>query len=199
MRPTAVAENVTEMRALAALTVLLIASVTHAQELPARTYSASAMVGYSSEAMALWTDSPNKYQTGIGLRVGISIPKLYLGVSFVHHLGYRASASGVGSSYNEHSTNTVFGPEIGYDGHFGRYVILRPYLGAGAAYAWGRTEASGVVKEGGAFRFQITPGFLIGGRTGNVTFGLDLRAVFSPIDLPQHWAPGAFGTVGVAF
>jgi len=194
------------MRALlAAALLLLTTSAAHADG--ERTYSVSAMGGYAGDAVALWTDvagrspteTPNLYRYGFGVRAGVSIPKLYLGAALVHHVGYTESGRGVGSSYDARYHQTLFGPEIGYDAHFGQYFMIRPYVGAGVLFSYSRTTVSGVQKNDDAFRFHITPGFLFGVRTGNVTFGVDLRAVLSPIDVPEHWAPGVFGTVGVAF
>lgn len=66
-------------------------------------------------------------------------------------------------------------------------------------FVYSRTVVVSVEKNDEHFRFHVTPGFLFAARTRDVTLGIDLRGVLSPIDASKKWAPGAFATVGVAF
>jgi hypothetical protein len=162
-------------------------------------YSASASFGYAAEADAIWVGAPSKYRYGVGVRAGVSIPKLYLGAAFVQYTGFTDRARGPDSSYDSTHRTTLFGPEIGYDAAIGSHLLLRPYFGGGVLFEYGRTTVQGITVNDDHFRVHLTPGLLFAAQVSALTFGVDLRVVVSPLGAPVKWAPGAFATVGVRF
>src|SRR5512133_510413 len=74
---------------------------------------------------------------GFGARVGYTLPaKVHLGATFLYHLG-----SSVGTPYGDASTHLYyFGLEGGYDIAVSP-VVIRPYLGLGAAVGVASTPA----------------------------------------------------------
>jgi hypothetical protein len=187
----------TKMRIGAALAFVLVALPARADS--SRTYSVGATVGYASELESIADNTVSKYRVGVGIRAGVSIPKLYLGVAFAHHFGTTESARGVGSSYDANYTSTLLGPEIGYDAAFGDLFMLRPYIGGGVLFERARTKVLDTEKNDDHYRWHITPGLLWTANVGALMLGVDFRVVVSPIVEPVKWAPGAFGTIGARF
>jgi hypothetical protein len=66
----------------------------------------------------------NPFGLGFGGRIGFDFWRLYLGASFMSHLG---GSDTVGAT----DQALLFGLELGYNGRIGRYLTLRPMLGVG--------------------------------------------------------------------
>ncbi len=192
------------MRAAAAIAIALLLCAAPAGADPARIYSVGIIGGYAAEADTWWNAihgerEVSKYRHGFGVRAGVSIPKLYLGLALAHHFGTTDTGRGTGSSFEGRYHTTLFGPEIGYDARFGRYFMMRPYVGAGVLYEYARTTVQGVQANDDQLRFHVTPGLIVAGHIGNVIVGVDLRVVVSPLNAPMKWAPGGFLTLGYSF
>lgn len=186
----------------AALALLLIAAPASAD--PDRIYSIGAIGGYAAEADVIYDaaqghSAVSKYRYGVGVRAGISFPKFYAGLAFTHHFGTSQIGRGVGSSLETRYHTTSFGPELGYDALFGRFFMMRPYVGAGLLFEYSRTIVQGVEANDDHFRFHVTPGLITAAHFGKFMIGVDLRVVVSPLAQPVKWAPGAFLTLGYRF
>jgi hypothetical protein len=111
------------LSAVCLLSVLGIAKAAHAEESPTAGHaSAGALLGYGfKDGVGL----------GLGVRGGYTLPmNLYLGGTFVYHLGKSES-----TPFGDVSTHIYyFGVEGGYD-IYAAPVVIRPYLGLGAATA----------------------------------------------------------------
>lgn len=192
------------LRAAAASAIALSLIAAPASADSDRIYSVGVIGGYASEADVWWDtvrgmSSVSKYRYGLGVRAGISFPKFYAGLAFAHHFGTSQTGRGVGSSFDTRYHTTLFGPELGYDASFGRYFMMRPYVGAGLLFEYSRTTVQGVEANDDQFRFHVTPGLIISANIGKFMIGADLRVVVSPLDQPVKWAPGAFLTLGYRF
>src|SRR4051812_35736486 len=100
-----------------------LAGTAHAEESPTAGHaSAGALLGYGFK---------DGVGVGLGVRGGYTLPmNLYLGGTFVYHLGKSES-----SAFGDISTHLYyFGVEGGYDLSVAP-VVIRPYLGLGAATA----------------------------------------------------------------
>ncbi|HEY5960387.1 MAG TPA: hypothetical protein VIV60_27725 [Polyangiaceae bacterium] len=112
------------------IATFLAVSPAHAEESPtAGKGSVGALLGYG------FKDGLN---LGFGVRGGYTLPaNIYLGGTFVYHLGKTESTPFGDSSVNIY----YFGFEGGYDFAAGP-VVIRPYLGLGAATA--RVKSPGI-------------------------------------------------------
>ncbi len=153
----------------AAAVMLLAAAPAHAEAAPTAGHaSVAGLVGYG------FKDGVN---FGLGVRGGYTLPmNLYLGGTFVYHLGKSQSTS-VGDA----STNLYyFGVEGGYDIAAGP-VVIRPYLGLGPATA--KATVPGFNLGGVSFpettvsdtRFALWPGASVLYPIGPAFIGADAR------------------------
>lgn len=92
------------------------------------------LVGYG-----LGEGEGNAYNLGFGVRAGYALDMgLYLGGTFVYHLGESESAGGIEVSAGVH----YFGAEVGYGIDAGPVNIM-PYLGVGSAAVHGEVCIGG--------------------------------------------------------
>lgn len=186
------------MRALIAAAAILSLS-NGARADSARRVSVGLFGGYAAEGKTIAIGGASYYRTGVGVRAGVSLPKLYLGIAFTHHLGSHDVAESRGLSFDARYNSTLVGPEIGYDGRWSTHAWLRPYLGGGVLYEYSRTTLNGAVVDRSHVRGQFTLGFLAAYQLDNLFFGVDARAILSPFGDPTRWTPGVYVTAGFAF
>jgi hypothetical protein len=134
--------------------------------------------------------SPNYYGLGLGIRGGYTLPmKLYLGGTFIYHLG----SSAVVFANIEQKQNLYYpGVEAGYDLTFGD-IMLRPYVGLGVAIATGSIGNQSDTTS----NFALWPGVLATYSFGMIFVGADARFVL-PTGLGSN-AVSLFATVGARF
>jgi hypothetical protein len=166
----------------AAAVMLLGAAPAHAEPAPT--------AGHGSVAGLLGYGFKDGVNLGLGVRGGYTLPmNLYLGGTFVYHLG---------KSENEYSTNLFyFGAEGGYDIAAGP-VVIRPYLGLGAATAQVSMPAIPGFTEkmsNSETRFALWPGATVLYPLGSWFIGADAR--FLIVD--DFNAFSMFATGGVQF
>lgn len=156
---------------------------------------AAAMLGFASDQLNF----------GFGLRGGKTLENhLYLGGSFVYHVGESVSggstvATGYGTttntSYSASTSVLIVGPEGGYDFDL-RVVVLRPYLGLGLAAFTGSSSAGGVSVSTSGSQFVVWPG-------AQVVYSLPQSNFFLGGDAHLVSVPGAafsvFATAGIHF
>jgi len=170
----------------AAAVMLLGAAPAHAEAAPTAGHgSVAGLVGYG------FKDGLN---LGLGVRGGYTLPmNLYLGGTFVYHLG-KSESTGFG---DVKSNIYYFGVEGGYDIAAGP-VVVRPYLGLGAATAKasfpavaGFTEATSASET----RFGLWPGATLLYPIGPAFVGADARFLI----VEDFNAFSLFATGGVQF
>jgi hypothetical protein len=107
------------------------------------------LLGYGFGSGGGGGESVNPYGLGLGARIGYTLPmNLYIGGTFVYHLGGSRSAGGGGPSVS-YSTWYV-APEVGYEIAAGP-VMVRPYVGIGLAEAHeGSVTVDGITVGGGS-------------------------------------------------
>ena len=135
------------------------------------------MLGFSTDDMNL----------GIGVRGGKTLDnRVYIGGSFVYHLGTSTSASapsGTGTVVSASSSSSLFylGPEGGYDFSV-KPVIIRPYMGLGIASIMASVTVAGTTQSNSATKFVVWPGCTVLYTVPNSNFfiGGDLRFVTVP-------------------
>ena len=175
--------------AAACLLSLAGAKAAQAQESPTAGHgSAAALLGYG------FKDGVN---LGLGVRGGYTLPmNLYLGGTFVYHLGKSES-----TAFGDAKTHLYyFGVEGGYDINAAP-VVVRPYLGLGAATATATIP-------GGSFggvsfpetsasdtKFGVWPGATLLYPIGNAFVGADARFLI----VSDFNAFSAFATGGLQF
>jgi hypothetical protein len=126
--------------------------------------SASGLIGYGFE---------DGYNFGLGVRVGSTLQsKVYVGGTFVYHLGKTESTSGL-----EVSANVLYiGGELGYDIPASETVTIRPYAGLGLASVMAKVKFNGMGGSGSENRAYVSPGILLQAQTSEkVLLGLDGR------------------------
>jgi hypothetical protein len=138
----------------------------------------AAMLGYAS----------NVYQGGIGIRGGKALDNhLYIGGSFVYHLGESTAGPTINGVTNSTSAAAFYtGPEVGYDFDL-RSVVLRPYGGLGFASIIASSTVSGpgiqtTSASSSNTRFVVWPGFSVIWNPPQSRFflGGDVRVVSVP-------------------
>jgi len=153
----------------ACLVSIFAASPARAEESPTAGHtSVGALLGYGFK---------DGVDLGLGVRAGYTLPmNLYLGGTFVYHLGKSES-----TPFGDVSTHLYyFGVEGGYD-IYAEPVIVRPYLGLGAATASATVPSStfaGVTVEGGSTsdtKFGVWPGATVLYPIQNFFVGADAR------------------------
>jgi hypothetical protein len=170
--------------ALGAAAAVMLFGVAPAHAEPAVT------AGRGSVAGLLGYGFKDGVNLGLGVRGGYTLPmNLYLGGTFVYHLG---------KSENDVSSNLYyFGVEGGYDIGAGP-VVIRPYLGLGAATAMASIPAiPGFTEKTTASetRFALWPGATVLYPIGSAFIGADAR--FLIVD--EFNAFSLFATGGVHF
>lgn len=128
--------------------------------------SAGALLGYGFEDAA---------KLGLGVRGGYTLPmNVYVGGTFVYHLGDSEEGGGAEASVNLY----YFGVEGGYDINVAP-VVIRPYLGLGAATAKVELKIPGFadVSESET-RFAAWPGATLIYPLGSAFVGADARFLF---------------------
>ncbi len=174
----------------AAALMLFGAAPAHADESPT--------AGHGSVAGLLGYGFKDGVDLGLGVRGGYTLPmNLYLGGTFVYHLG-KSYDTGFGSA----KTNLYyFGVEGGYDVPAGP-VVVRPYLGLGAATAKATIPAItfpgvGSTPESSASstKFGVWPGATVLYPVGPAFIGADARFLI----VSDFNAFSLFATGGVQF
>lgn len=178
-----------------AFAIILCASHARAE----RIYSVAVVGGYALEGRTIAVGTTSAYRAGVGVRAGVSFPKLYLGLAFTHHLGTHQVASGAGSSFDARYSSTLVGPEVGYEATVSPRVTLRPYFGGGVLYEYSRTTLNGSEFNDSHARSYVTFGLASAYHVDRAFLGLELRGIISPFSDPRKWTPGAFATIGYAF
>ncbi len=114
---------------------------------------------------------------GFGGRLGMNAERLYLGGTFVYHLGESRSATFLGQTQEASVNIYYFGGEAGYDFAAGP-VVLRPYGGFGLGTARGCLNDTCDTES----RAYIAPGLTVLASVGGSLFvGGDARFVV-PLD-----------------
>ncbi|HMR08623.1 MAG TPA: hypothetical protein PKA88_22735 [Polyangiaceae bacterium] len=114
---------------------------------------------------------------GFGGRLGMNAERLYLGGTFVYHLGESRSATFLGQTQEASVNIYYFGGEAGYDFAAGP-VVLRPYGGFGLGTARGCLNDTCDTES----RAYIAPGLAVLASVGGSLFvGGDARFVV-PLD-----------------
>lgn len=170
----------------------------------AATFSAAAVGGYGAEVGALNGSFDSAYNLGVGARAGVAVPKLYVGLAFLHHLGTSEAGQGAGVEYASTRRVTMVGPELGYDARLSARVSLRPYLGAGYLSYARRSSVRGgsglgATHDSSDYGLYLASGLVARAHFGGAFVGADLRVVVYPVNDPIRWAPGLFATCGYAF
>lgn len=156
---------------------------------------AAAMLGFASDSLNF----------GFGLRGGKTFENhLYVGGSFVYHVGESVSggstvATGYGTTanttYSASTSAIIVGPEGGYDLDL-KAVVLRPYLGLGLAAFTGSSSAGGVSVSTSGSQFVVWPG-------AQVIYSLPQSNFFLGGDAHVVTVPGTafsvFATGGIHF
>ena len=151
----------------------------------------------SSDGLSIAGLAGNGFEDGVnfgfGARLGYGFDRLYLGGTFVYHLGEEREASALGLSADVSVNIWYFGGEVGYDFPAGP-VIVRPYGGLGMGTARGcvgdtcDTESRAYIAPGVALLVPVSERLFVGG---------DARFVV-PLDDDEnnfdHF--GLFATVG---
>jgi Outer membrane protein beta-barrel domain len=155
--------------AAAGLVSIFAASPARADESPT--------AGHASVAGLLGYGFKDGVGVGLGVRGGYTLPmNLYLGGTFMYHFG-KSENDGFGD-VSEHLY--YFGVEGGYD-IYAAPVIIRPYLGLGAATATASVPSStfdGVTIGGGSVsdtKFGVWPGVSALYPIGSAFVGADAR------------------------
>jgi hypothetical protein len=180
-------------RCALALAVLVTASHARADVTAAST-SVELFGGYGRELVKVGSNGPTAHGTGLGMRAGLTLPVgLYAGGTFVEHIGWRQTASDPRetSTYRGAYHVTYGGAEVGWLAPF-RTLILRPYVGLGALFAFGRTAVGRVERKDDNAFFYVAPGLLTAARAGRLYGGLDLRFLMIPAQPTTVWAPAVF-------
>jgi len=170
-------------------TMLMGATPAHAEAAPTAGHvSVGGLVGYG------FKDGTN---FGLGVRGGYTLPmNVYLGGTFVYHLG-KSQSTAVG---DVSSNIYYFGFEGGYDIAAGP-VVVRPYLGLGAATAVASIPAfdfGGVTMPASSAtdtRFGLWPGASVLYPLGSAFIGADARYLI----VEDYNAFSVFATGGVQF
>lgn len=151
--------------AAAGLVSIFAASPAHADESPT--------AGHASAALLLGDGFKDGVGLGLGVRGGYTLPmNVYLGGTFMYHFGKSEG------DFSEHLY--YFGVEGGYD-IYAAPVIIRPYLGLGAATATASVpdqSFGGVTIAGGSTsdtKFGVWPGVTALYPINNFFVGADAR------------------------
>jgi hypothetical protein len=175
-----------------------------ADERPTTT-SVELLAGDGSELVKVGSSGPSAYGFGLGMRAGITLPaRLYLGGTFVQHVGWvtTASSTTTSSTYRGAYHVTYGGAEIGWA--FERHgLLVRPYAGSGMLLAFGRTDVRRVTRVDDRALFYVAPGVLTAARFGARAGlrprwygGFDMRLIVTPALPTSEWAPALFFVVG---
>jgi hypothetical protein len=154
----------------------------------ARPISVAPLLGYGTDGL----------NVGLGIRAGYTLPNhIYLGGTFVYHLGESVAASVVGYGTSVH----VFYPagEAGYDIHI-KHVTLRPYGGVGVLFASVSTHYPGLQDTSAtSSALGLYPGFTAAWEIPNTQafIGGDARLLFSLNGGDPSF--GVFATGGMRF
>ena len=162
--------------------------------------SVELLSGYGIELVKVGTNAPSAYGFGLGTRAGLTLPAhLYLGGTFVHHLGWKQGATeeGRSSTYRAAYHVTYVGAELGWTLERNA-LLLRGYVGTGALVAFGRTVVRHAERRDDNAFFYVAPGLLTAARVGRWYGGFDMRFMMVPLQPTAHWAPALFFVVGTA-
>lgn len=129
---------------------------------------------------------------GLGVRGGYTLPmNVYVGGTFLYHLGESEEFGGIETSVNIY----YFGVEGGYDLNV-EPVVIRPYLGLGAATVSASTDGAGAFDvDASETRFAAWPGATVIYPIGNAFVGGDAR--FLIVDEANAFS--IFATGGIQF
>ncbi len=169
-----------------------------------KAYSAAALVGYG------FSEQPDSMGIGFGVRAGyVTLAGLYLGGTFVYHLGGRAELVPIPSPDTNVETNDVLsgrslygGAEIGPVLKVGPF-FLRPYGGVGLHMVTETTKSArvGIAPESSSTSFgpYVAPGItVLYPLTSGLFVGGDARYLFTPLDLGARGV-ALFATAGKEF
>jgi hypothetical protein len=133
---------------------------------------------------------------GVGVRAGAAAfaPHVWVGATFVYHLGTSTSGAINGVPYSSSSSAFYVGPEIGYDLELGP-VVVRPYGGVGLAALSARATSGAVTVGDTVTKLVLWPGatVLYGLPSSRVFVGGDTRF----ITIPGGPALGLFALAGM--
>lgn len=141
---------------------------------PAHPIALGVVIGYglNNSAGDGAPESANAYGLGFGIRGGYTFPfKLYLGGTFIYHLGYSKDANGGSTTFR---VNPI-GVEAGYDFDFGQFQV-RPFLGLGLGLCSATISSGPFSADAGGSKFALWPGVLANYNVNeNIFVGLDVR------------------------
>jgi hypothetical protein len=185
--------------AIPLLAIALAPSLARAEDPPPDTSSTAPHEGHASlptDGLSLAGLAGNGFEDGVnvgfGARLGYGFNRLYLGGTFVYHLGESRDANVLGQSEDVSVNIWYFGGEVGYDVAAGP-LLVRPYAGLGMGTARGcfgsacDTESRAYIAPGVAALFPLSDRLFAGG---------DARFVVPLDDDSDFDHFGLFATVG---
>lgn len=191
------------MRWLAIAAVLSCSgSVSAAETRGQKRTSVALLAGYGMAIKTVSAGGLDDFRLGFGCRVSVRLPsRLHLGGSFVEHVGsFRFAEDGNGTAVYRASYHASYATaEAGYDFDL-RRIVLRPYIGAGLAIAFGRTDLARARVRDDHFSPLLAPGVQAVYRLpGSWLVGFDARVVGTckALDDLGSLAPALFGTFGL--
>lgn len=152
--------------------------------------SVGLLLGYGINNMApSGSDTFNAYGLGFGVRAGYTLPmKVYLGGTFIYHLGYSKTVSAGPFSVDVSGRVNPLGVEGGYDFAINDQISIRPFLGLGLAFfsSGGASDSKLALWPGVLATYNVTDQFYV---------GLDARyMVVTGVDTPAGGgSPNAIG------
>lgn len=162
--------------------------------------SVALLSGYGFQLDSVVASGVSAYRFGFGTRAGVTLPfGGYVGGTFISHVGtdVTGARSGV-TAYVGVAHDSYLGPEFGFDFEPWR-LLVRPYVGAGLLVAFGETVVRDAAIHDNRALVYISPGGVVGYRSGELMIGIDLRIPIVPSQSSNKWAPAAMITLGMTF
>ncbi|GAC1353072.1 MAG: hypothetical protein NVSMB1_22560 [Polyangiales bacterium] len=136
------------------------------------------------------------YRYGLGLRAGVSVSRIYVGLQFTGNAGTRERATGIGSDYDSAFYALRSGPEVGLDVTAGPYLV-RPFVGLGLFWAIGHSTVRGATVSDQRSYFFVEPGLTALYRYRGFFGGLEARFTLVPAQSPLFSALNGFLVAGL--
>jgi hypothetical protein len=159
------------------------------------------------------TGDPNPLGVEWGVRAGVSVRRIYVGLAFVSSLGSSATVSCAGPVFNACTETQVlvgarsrrYGVDLGYDFRPLRWLTLRPELGAGDV-TFIESSSVEIVENGAPLNLNgssntpyLEPGLTALYAFGALLLGFDAGALWLPVQNGASVTVAAHGQAGVRF